>query len=130
LAFLENPENKEQVNHKDKNPKNNNLKNLEWCTSQENCDHRDMDGMSEKHKQHNKIQGELNIGTTIPDRIMVQGFVNGILVYEFDSMMEAERQTRISHQSISNCCNEKEHCKSAGKFEGKKLFGNLRRRVK
>lgn len=32
-AFIPNPEKYEQVNHKDENPLNNNLGNLEWCTN-------------------------------------------------------------------------------------------------
>jgi hypothetical protein len=40
LAFIDNPENKSDVNHKDKNKLNNNLINLEWLTHQENCIHR------------------------------------------------------------------------------------------
>lgn len=39
-AFLPNPENKPQVNHKDKNGLNNNVSNLEWNSHQENCIHR------------------------------------------------------------------------------------------
>jgi hypothetical protein len=39
-AFIENPENKQQVNHKDKNGLNNNINNLEWCNNQENSIHR------------------------------------------------------------------------------------------
>jgi hypothetical protein len=39
-SFLDNPENKPQVNHKDKNGLNNNLSNLEWCTNLENSIHR------------------------------------------------------------------------------------------
>lgn len=35
LNFIENPENKKTVNHIDHNPKNNNLKNLEWATHKE-----------------------------------------------------------------------------------------------
>lgn len=39
LSFIENPEGKPCVNHIDSNPGNNSLKNLEWCTHQENTQH-------------------------------------------------------------------------------------------
>lgn len=39
LAFLPNPENKEIVNHKDRNKQHNAAANLEWCTAHENTQH-------------------------------------------------------------------------------------------
>ena len=38
-AFIPNPENKAEVNHRDGNKKNNNISNLEWATASENQTH-------------------------------------------------------------------------------------------
>ena len=38
-AFIPNPYNLPQVNHKDGNNQNNSITNLEWCTNQQNTEH-------------------------------------------------------------------------------------------
>ncbi len=38
-SFISNPENKPCCNHKDCNPSNNHIDNLEWCTYKENIQH-------------------------------------------------------------------------------------------
>lgn len=38
-AYIDNPDNLPEVNHKDKNRTNNSINNLEWCTRQENVEY-------------------------------------------------------------------------------------------
>lgn len=51
MAFLENKDNKPQVNHKDSNRANNNVSNLEWCDAFENMQHYERNRKKPIHNQ-------------------------------------------------------------------------------
>lgn len=46
IYWIDNPENKREINHKDGNKENNNINNLEWVTSSENQKHRHSIGIN------------------------------------------------------------------------------------
>jgi len=53
MAFLPNPNNYAQVNHKDENKKNNNPNNLEWCDNVYNCKYGNkMERQAESMRKH------------------------------------------------------------------------------
>ena len=89
MAFLPNPDNLPEVNHKDKIRTNNKVENLEWCTTKYNVEY----SLAKAVIGINKVSG---------------------LILVFPSTREASRQTDINHSSISACLKGRQ--KSAGGF--------------
>ena len=60
LTFIENEENKPEVNHIDGNKLNNHISNLEWCTTQENLEHKRINNLGKTLKAKLSATGTNN----------------------------------------------------------------------
>lgn len=84
IMFIENPENKEQVNHIDGKKLNNNVENLEWVTNKANQIH--------KYK--------IGLGNNFTRKIG-QYDLNNILIKEFTSIIGASKELNIGKSNIT-----------------------------
>lgn len=55
-AFLDNSNGYKEINHKDRNTKNNNVENLEWCTRKYNVNYKDARKRMSETRKRNKIK--------------------------------------------------------------------------
>jgi len=67
-AFIPNPENKKEVNHKDGNKLNNNVENLEWCTPSENQYHSHRTGLNVSPSGEDSVNAKLTKAEVIEIR--------------------------------------------------------------
>lgn len=122
IAFIPNPNNRKEVGHKDENPLNSCVDNLEWVTTKENCNmplHKRRlsmslsgrkDGIETKEKKRLAQLGMKSrlwgvSGGLHPKSHPVQRFTkNGEFIDEYGSISDASRILSITAQHISSCC--------------------------
>lgn len=99
-AFLPNPNNLPEVNHKDENKTNNCVVNLEWCSRDYNLHYGTRTKRSgDKHRKP-----------------IIQFTKGGELVKKWDSATEAGKVLNINTSLIISCCKQRKHNNSAGGF--------------
>ena len=104
-AFIENPDNLPEINHKDENKLNNEASNLEWCTHRENSN----------YGTRGKRISKAHINNTYNTKA-VQCIETGMI---YESAHEAERQTGIGFSQICAVCRGYRNRKTAGGYHWK-----------
>lgn len=93
-AFLDNPDNLPEVNHKDEDKSNNNVNNLEFCSRQYNVNY----GTGHQRSNETQTNGSKS-------KIVLQYNMDGVLIAEYPSIMEVQRQLGFNQGYICHCCN-------------------------
>lgn len=111
-AFIPNPDNKCDVNHKNGNKSDNCVENLEWNTRSENMKH-SFNVLKQKPTWLGKF------GDKHPNSKIIQQIKDGKVIGEFYGSGEASRKTGINKNQILRCCEKRKWVKTAGGYKWK-----------
>lgn len=119
--FIDNPDDKPQVDHIDGDKANNRVENLRWCTNQENCNNPVTITKYSNRKGYRVHHS----------KPVLQFSDNGMFIDIFDCSHTANKLTNIHHGVIRGCCNHAYGRKTAGGFrweylENVPLLGDLK----
>lgn len=107
-AFIPNPNNLPQVNHKDEDKTNNHVENLEWCDGKYNTNY----GTAIQRNTEKRLNSP-----KLSKPVLQIDLETNQIISKYPSEIEAARQLNINQGGISNCCRGK--CKTAYGYKWK-----------
>ena len=100
-AFIPNPNGFQEVNHKDENPSNNHVDNLEWCDRSYNINY--------GNRNKKCILTSNSNGSKCAEVPVLQYTFDGEFVKRYSSLHEIERTIGKNYISVCYCCSGKYH---------------------
>lgn len=104
--FIDNPENKPEINHKNGVKTDNRIENLEWVTEKENTLHAVKNGLKRSAVgSANANFGKYGAANHTSKRVAQVELNSGRVLKIFGGILEASRQTGVHRSNISAVCN-------------------------